>query len=168
MQYIENILGEEWRQYNDTPYFFSNYGRVKRRWVKKEVLLNPYRRYRNKQLKRSKYAAIKIHNKEVIVARTIWELFRGPIPDGLSVHHKDNTWSNNDLTNLELITPKQLGHKTGGRTKRRKLVYCADNGKTYIGIRAAAKDLYVSHETIRAICNGERKNPLVSVCWLRE
>lgn len=168
MEYIENLLGEEWKQFKDTPYFFSNYGRVKRRWVRKEVLLNPYLWHRNNKRSRSKMAVVKIHKKQVNVARTVWELFKGPIPEGYSVHHKDNTWSNNDINNLELLTPKELGHKTGGRTRMRRLVYCYDNGKTYLGTRAAAKALFVSPQTISDICNGvNKRDPLVKVRWLR-
>lgn len=166
MEKIENIKGEAWRQYKDTPYYFSTYGRVKRRWVKKETLLNPYTMYRNNNKDNPKALWVKIHGKPVHLARTIWEVFRGSIPEGYVVHHKDNTVTNNDLKNLELVTPQELGKKSGGRTSRRRLIYCYDNQKIYRGTRAAEKDLHVSRQVISDICNKKRKRPpIVRVAW---
>lgn len=39
--------------------------------------------------------------------RRIWEDANGPIPDGFHVHHRDGDPSNNDLSNLEAVSPKQ-------------------------------------------------------------
>lgn len=36
--------------------------------------------------------------------RYVWELNYGKIPDGYDIHHKDGDKSNNDISNLELIT----------------------------------------------------------------
>ena len=168
MNRIPDMFGERWIQYKDTPYYFSNCGRVKRRWTHHEVLLNPYDHYRNRKKGTVKEQLVKVHRKPVNVAKTIWELFRGPVPNGYVVHHKDNTHTNNELWNLELLTPQQLGHKTGGRTSKRKLVYCPDTDKIYKGTREAAKALYVSRQTISDICNGKRKNPLVNVRWFKK
>ena len=162
---IENIKGEVWKQYGDTPYYFSNCGRVKRKYKTHEKLLKPYERRR---LHRKGYYSkqiVKIHRKEVLVNRTVWELFNGAIPAGYYVHHKDNCWFNNDLLNLELLTPAETGLKTGRRSRRAKAVFCLDNYKTYRSVREAAKALYVSGTEISAICNGKRKNPCVNVRW---
>ena len=35
--------------------------------------------------------------------RARWEFYRGPIPDGFDVHHKDRDRTNNKLSNLELV-----------------------------------------------------------------
>lgn len=35
----------------------------------------------------------------------VWEQANGPVPDGYQVHHKDEDKQNNDIANLELVTP---------------------------------------------------------------
>jgi hypothetical protein len=35
--------------------------------------------------------------------RARWEYYRGPIPEGFDVHHKDGDGTNNRLANLELV-----------------------------------------------------------------
>jgi len=42
-----------------------------------------------------------------LLHRLIWENEYGPIPPGTFVHHKDGNPLNNDLSNLELATPKE-------------------------------------------------------------
>ena len=41
--------------------------------------------------------------------RIVWERFNGPVPEGMQVHHIDGNKINNDIGNLELLTP--LEHK---------------------------------------------------------
>lgn len=41
------------------------------------------------------------------VHRLVWSAFRGPIPEGLEINHKDFDRTNNRLSNLELMTPSQ-------------------------------------------------------------
>lgn len=41
------------------------------------------------------------------VHRLVWEVFVGPIPEGMQINHKDENKSNNSLENLEIVTPKQ-------------------------------------------------------------
>jgi hypothetical protein len=36
--------------------------------------------------------------------RRFWEKFHGPIPDGFEIHHIDGDRSNNDLSNLKLVS----------------------------------------------------------------
>jgi hypothetical protein len=39
--------------------------------------------------------------------RWIWETFRGEIPKGYEIHHKDHNKLNNSLDNLELVTHRE-------------------------------------------------------------
>ena len=58
---IEDLKGEIWKQYRDTPYFASTYGRVKRIYKNgKERLLNFWVK---KNRSGSCYMLIKIHCK---------------------------------------------------------------------------------------------------------
>lgn len=43
----------------------------------------------------------------VRVHRLVWRVFRGEIPDGLTINHKDGNKSNNALENLELATESE-------------------------------------------------------------
>lgn len=45
--------------------------------------------------------------KRVFVHRLVWEAFNGPIPDGLTINHKDGDKANNHLDNLEPATHLQ-------------------------------------------------------------
>jgi hypothetical protein len=37
----------------------------------------------------------------------VWEQAYGPIPDGYQIHHRDGDKRNNDLANLQLVTPTE-------------------------------------------------------------
>ena len=38
--------------------------------------------------------------------RAIWRQHNGDIPAGYHIHHKDGNWDNNDISNLECLSPK--------------------------------------------------------------
>lgn len=40
------------------------------------------------------------------IHRYVWEYYNGEIPFGYEIHHKDGDKSNNDISNLELLTSK--------------------------------------------------------------
>ncbi len=44
-------------------------------------------------------------NKRQVYPRWLWEQHHGPIPAGYEIHHKDLDPLNNDITNLEAVTP---------------------------------------------------------------
>jgi len=54
----------------------------------------------NLSFEKKRYTRIKMH-------RLIWETWRYKIPDKLQPNHKDGIKNNNDLDNLEIITPKE-------------------------------------------------------------
>ena len=39
--------------------------------------------------------------------RVVYEFYKGPIPDGFDIHHKDGDKANNDISNLELLERKE-------------------------------------------------------------
>lgn len=71
---IENLKGELWKQYRDTDYYFSSYGRVKRKYRNKVRLLKPYKISCRKGSERW---VIKVYGKETSVTRSVYELFIG-------------------------------------------------------------------------------------------
>lgn len=42
----------------------------------------------------------------VLVHRAVWWVYGGIIPDGMQVNHRDGNKANNDIDNLELVTPR--------------------------------------------------------------
>ena len=72
--------------------------------------LNPkaIRRPINPHKKPEGYLAVDIQRQQersrFYLHRLIWTAFRGPIPSGLEVNHKDGDRANNSLDNLELVT----------------------------------------------------------------
>lgn len=39
--------------------------------------------------------------------RAVWEFYNGPVPDGCHIHHIDGDIDNNDISNLECISPTE-------------------------------------------------------------
>lgn len=158
---IENLKGEIWRVYINN-YYFSNYGRVKRIGKRKEWIINPYVRTTKKGHK-SLY--VHVHRKEVRVSVIVYQLFVGYIPEGYRVHHKDNIYTNNDFMNLELLSMKELGQITGGRSSKRRMIYDIDNDCFYKGTREAAIMLHTNRQTISDYCNKKVKKPMFNLKW---
>lgn len=56
---------------------------------------------------RDGYVRVRRDGKEFRAHRIIWEIFHGPIPDGMLVDHKDGNVRNNRIENLRLATRTQ-------------------------------------------------------------
>lgn len=50
------------------------------------------------------YCEIKLNGKRFKIHRLVWLCFKGSIPEGLQINHKDNDKTNNRIVNLELLT----------------------------------------------------------------
>ncbi len=53
------------------------------------------------------YRQISCYGKTFLVHRVVWEAFNGEIPEGLQINHIDGNKANNNLSNLELVTPAE-------------------------------------------------------------
>lgn len=163
---IENLKGEIWKQYRDTPYYASNCGRIKHVYKSgKERLLTPFK---IKQRKGSSYMAIKIHSTVMKLAIVIYESFNGPVPENYAVVHRNRVVSDNNLVNLKVVSRRELGLLYGGRTSIRKLIYCHDNNRIYKGTREAANDLHISRQTVSDYCNRKVQKPMFRLRWMKE
>jgi len=100
--------------------------------------------------------------------RLVWEAFNGPIPEGMQINHIDEDPTNNNLENLNLMTPKENSN-WGTRTKRlsdtqqnRKDLskpvsqYTLDGNKIkeYPSAREAARQTGLSRSNICNCCRG--------------
>lgn len=84
-------------QFRDTPYYFTEDGKV----------LNMDRQTELKQSKSGRYYRVHLAygiNKKILVHRGVWEAFNGEIPEGMDVDHIDNNPANNALSNLQLLS----------------------------------------------------------------
>lgn len=96
-------MEEIWRDIPDYEglYQASNLGRVRNG---KGAILKPHTySYNHQQV--TLYKNKKPHF--LIIARVIWETFVGPIPEGMQVNHIDENPTNNALSNLNLLTPRE-------------------------------------------------------------
>lgn len=83
-------------------------------------------------LKNEGYYILRVNNRDYCVHRIIWEMFNGPIPDGMWINHIDTVRGNNKIENLEIVTPyenciKTAQHATGKLKK--------NNKSGYVGVR---------------------------------
>ena len=77
--------------------------------------------------------------KRVRVHRLVWETFKGQIPDGMEIDHKDTHRDNNALTNLKVCTRKENANNPLTRKhisevqKGKHKVRCKINPFSYFG-----------------------------------
>lgn len=70
----------------------------------------------------SGYVFVVCDGRSVAYHRLLWELVNGPIPAGMEINHIDGDKSNNDLSNLECVTPgdnQRHAYRTGLRRSMR-------------------------------------------------
>ena len=70
------------------------------------------------------YIRVRISGKEFRAHRLIWEMFNGPIPEGMLIDHIDRDVFNNRIENLRLVTRQQ-----NNANSSKKLGNCSENGK---------------------------------------
>lgn len=112
-------MTEEWRDIPDYEglYQASNQGRIKRYhggvWYEVKQTVST---------KRGNYLRVRLwkdgKGKDYRVHRLVWEVFNGPIPDGLHVNHINENVQDNRLTNLNLMTPKENNAWGTGKERR--------------------------------------------------
>lgn len=57
------------------------------------------------------------------IYRLVWKLFKGEVPKGYVIHHKDNMKTDDSLDNLELMTKSEhIGHHASLREKTEKQI----------------------------------------------
>lgn len=106
--------------------------------------------------------------KEMQYARVIWETFKGPIPPGYLVVRKLSILNENGILNLRLRTKSQHGKRTGPTSRSKAVVLLDAEGliiDSWSSARKAAKDLFVSYQTVMDVCNGKVKKPIINVRW---
>lgn len=99
-------------------------------------------------------------SRERKTAHLVWLTFRGPIPEGLAVYHKNGDLQDDNANNLALIDRKSLGRMTGAKARRRPVAKKTTHGRVvefYASAREAARRNFMSHQTVIDLCDRKVK-----------
>ena len=158
------MIEEIWRDIKgfEGIYQVSNLGRVKSFYRLKEKILKP-------KLAHNGYCRVGLCKNSIgkfyMIHRLVWEAFNGQIPEGLQVNHINEIKSDNRLSNLNLMTPKEnMNWGTGierRAKKRSKVVLQFDLNdnlvKEYPSINQVERETGFAFQNIYACCKGKRK-----------
>jgi predicted DNA-binding protein YlxM (UPF0122 family) len=90
-----------------------------------------------------------------------WEKLNGKIPKGYELHHKDLNKLNNDVSNLQLVTPKEhteIHSKLKNGSGMNKKVKCLETGEVFDSIiQVAKKHNQHASNVSRYYIDGKRK-----------
>lgn len=97
--------------------------------------------------------------------RVIWMAVNGDIPEGMEINHLDEDKSNNSISNLNLVTPKENMNwgtciQRRVEKQRKKVVALDNNGNTVLvfeSTREAERNGYCSG-AVSACCNGKQQS----------
>lgn len=106
--------------------------------------------------------------KEFNLARLIYETWVGEIPYGMVVAKIGGTHLDCHVNNLKLISMRERGKMTGAMAKSKPVELLDESGiviDSWGSARKAAKDLFMSYQTVMDICNKKRKKPLANLRW---
>lgn len=154
----------------DGRYEIDIFGNVFRVWKTKPErhLILPVVKRGHYEVKLTLQGGRKVFCVHKLVQRT----FLGETPPGKVLYHKNGNRLDNCMNNLDFITRKELGRKTGYRSKRIPVVKKTPSGEEvefYRSAREAAKANYMSYQTIIDRCNGKVKKPVAPdgyvYCW---
>lgn len=101
--------------------------------------------------------------KEYQVFRLVAAAFAKSAPPGMVLYHINGEVTDNRVDNIGYITREKLGQITAAKAHKRKTVFKVDaEGKVievYSSARQAAKENYMSRQTVLNRCNGIVKDP---------
>jgi hypothetical protein len=110
-----------------------------------------------------RYATVNFKKKHHSIHRVIWEMFNGPIPEGMEIDHINRVKSDNRIENLRLATRKQNMNniKAKGYTFHKKankyVVQIRDNEgiKRHVGLYETKQEARAAYLEAKRIRDGE-------------
>lgn len=161
----EAAAPEIWRDIPgyDGMYQVSTEGRVRKIWPKsgKATLVTPYARDRKRS---AASKAMRVHismpdgrRVERTVISLVSDTFFGSMPGRRAVH-KNGLHTDNSVRNITLMSFRDLGETFGAQANRRPVIKIDAAGEIiacYTSARAAARDNYVSYQTVIDRCNSK-------------
>ena len=155
------IVNEIWKSIEYDPrYQVSNYGRFRKR--------NPKNGYRYlKPFRKRNLFMVKIKDKDFNCARLVADNFIKRLSPTERVYHKNKMENDNRVYNLKVVSLKELGELTGHISKSQRVVEVKDDEiiRDWPSARKAAKDLFVSYQTVMDYCNGKVQQPMFNLMW---
>lgn len=134
--------------------------------LKKEVDRNCYHNkiYLSGYIHAGKLVIKVAKNKTMLLKTLVASKFMKNYYPGCCINHKDNNQLNCNIENLYIYSMREHGKLTGYKNNKNKPIIISSNGKTieYRSSRIAAKDLFVSRETIRDYLLGKVKNSILN------
>lgn len=161
--YGENCCWKDIPGYNG-KYQVNFYGEIRRVYEKsgKTKILNSFPKKRRKGSDRYVvHLSIDGKTREEAVIKLVSETFIGKCPDGFIPIHKNGLQSDNCIWNIEYITLKENGKRNGSKANRRpvaKISSCGDVVCFYSSAREAARENFMSYQTVIDRCNGKVKS----------
>ncbi|MBP3783865.1 MAG: HNH endonuclease [Butyrivibrio sp.] len=101
-------------------------------------------------------------SKDLIVARLVYEAFKGTIPDDYSVVHKNGLHTDNAPENLILCSRRELGKIHGFKGRRKPVSKLEKTGEViefFPSATAAARKGFMNLQTIINHCNDQKVAP---------
>jgi hypothetical protein len=145
----------------DGKYQANTEGEVRRVYQSgKTRLMTPYK----KKMSGSQRLVVKLSkdgkSKDEILIQIIAKTFIGPCPVDCVPYHRNSCQSDNYVNNIAYISRKELGKKTGKRSRSRSVVKIDNTGEiveVYSSSREAGRKNFMSYQTIADRCNGKCK-----------
>ena len=136
----------------------------------KKEIENKYRYL--KTFRKGSIQVIKLHidekGKDYNVAKLVIETFNRKLKAEEVAYHKNGIISDNRLSNLQITTRSEAGKRTGWQSHRKSIVMLDNEGviiKVFKGTRDAAKNLFISRQTVSDYCNKRVENPMYDLYW---
>lgn len=106
------------------------------------------------------------YRRKFLVHRLVYEAFKGKIPKGYTIDHRDNDSLNNRIDNLQCVTQKENIIKSNNHSKRNKssyLVIDTETGKEqkFISSTEAGKFLSVTGTHVRTTAKNKSTTKLI-------
>ena len=127
----------------------------------KTRIMKPY----HKKMSGSQRMVVKLtfngKSKEEILLQIVAKTFLGECPKGYVPYHKNGCQLDNYVNNIAYISRQELGKITGASSKRQPVAKIDSNGEivdVYSSARKAARENYMSYQTIIDRCNGKVKS----------
>lgn len=153
----------DYRQFRDSSYYVSSEGKVIRKLKNGKITELKCTLAREGKYKRYRIY-ITDYKIKISLARVVYETFRGEIPEGYVVAHRNGCSTMNDLANLYLVKVNACGRYRNLQSTTRKVINL-NNGRIYIGLKEASKQLKYSRDTISQICEGKPKKIKLNIAW---
>lgn len=152
---------EQWKTIEyDTRYQVSNFGRFRKK--------NPKKGYRYlKPFRKRNLFFVKIKDKDFSCARLVANAFIRKLSSSERVYHKNKIENDNCVNNLKIVSLQELGKLTGHISKSQRVIEVkgGEINRIWSSARKAAKDLFVSYQTVVDYCNRKVQQPMFNLRW---